>query len=142
MKKIISGKVYDTDKAKELASDSYSNSRDFRHWSEVLYQKRTGEFFLHGEGGPMSRYAERVEQNSWSGGEQIIPLTYDSARQWAEEHLTGDEYEEIFGEVSEDAEDVQLSFRVSAATDAKLRRIAGEQGISITAALERIIENA
>jgi hypothetical protein len=142
MKKIISGKVYDTDKAKELASDSYSNSRDFRHWSEVLYQKRTGEFFLHGEGGPMSRYAERVEQNSWSGGEQIIPLTYDSARRWAEEHLSGDEYEEIFGEVSEDAEDVQLSFRVSAATDAKLRRIAGEQGISITAALEKIIENA
>lgn len=142
MKKIINGKVYDTGKAKELASDSYSNSRDFRHWSEVLYQKRTGEFFLHGEGGPMSRYAERVEQNSWSGGEQIIPLTYDSARQWAEEHLSGDEYEEIFGEVSEDAEDVQLSFRVSAATDAKLRRIAGEQGISITAALERIIENA
>ena len=142
MKKIISGKVYDTDKARELGSDSYSNPRDFHHWSETLYVKRTGEYFLHGEGGPASRYAERVEQNMWSGGEQLIPLTYDKAREWAEEHLSGDEYEEIFGEVSEDAEDVQLSFRVSAATDAKLRRIAGEQGISITAALERIIENA
>lgn len=142
MKKIINGKVYDTDKARELGSDSYSNPRDFSHWSETLYVKRTGEFFLHGEGGPASRYAERVEQNMWSGGEQLIPLTYDKAREWAEEHLSGDEYEEIFGEVSEDAEDVQLSFRVSAATDAKLRRIAGEQGISITAALERIIENA
>ena len=142
MKKIINGKVYDTDKAKELGSDSYSNPRDFSHWSETLYVKRTGEFFLHGEGGPASRYAERVEQNMWSGGEQLIPLTYDKAREWAEEHLSGDEYEEIFGEVSEDAEDVQLSFRVSAATDAKLRRIAGEQGISITAALEKIIENA
>lgn len=139
MKRIINGKVYDTEKARECGSDSYSNCRDFRHWSEVLYQKRTGEFFLHGSGGPMSRYAERVEQNTWSGGEQIIPLTYDSARQWAEEHLTGDEYEAIFGEVSEDAEDVYLHLKVSAATDSKLRRIAGEQGISITAALERII---
>lgn len=140
MKKVINGKVYDTDKARELASDSYSNPRDFHHWSETLYVKRTGEYFLHGSGGPMSRYAERIEQNSWSGGEQLIPLTYDKAREWAEEHLSGTEYEEIFGEVSEDAEDVQLSFRVSAATDAKLRRIAGEQGITITAALEKIID--
>lgn len=142
MKRIINGKVYDTDKARECGSDSYSNSRDFNHWSETLYQKRTGEFFLHGSGGPMSRYAERVEQNMWSGGQQLIPLSYDKARQWAEEHLTGDEYESIFGEVSEDAEDVYLHLRVSAATDAKLRRIAGEQGISITAALEKIVGEA
>lgn len=142
MKKIISGKIYDTDKAKELGSDSYSNPRDFHHWSETLYVKRTGEFFLHGSGGPMSRYAERIEQNSWSGGEQIIPLTYDKAREWAEEHLRVEYYEEIFGAVSEDAEDVHLHLKVSADTAAKLRRIAGEQGISITAALERIIENA
>lgn len=142
MKRIINGKVYDTDKARELGSDSYSNPRDFHHWSETLYQKRTGEFFLHGAGGPMSRYAERIEQNSWSGGEQLIPLTYDKAREWAEEHLTADQYEEIFGAVSEDAEDVHLHIKVSAETAARLRRIAGEQGISITAALERIIENA
>ena len=142
MKKIISGKIYDTDKAKYLGVDSYSNPSDFHYWCEELYQKRTGEFFLYGKGGPMSRYAERIEQNGWSGGEQIIPLTYDKAREWAEEHLRVEYYEEIFGEVSEDAEDVYLHLKVSAATDAKLRRIAGEQGISITAALEEIIENA
>lgn len=140
--KIINGRMYDTKTAREIGSDSWGSRRDHQYWSETLYKKRTGEFFLHGVGGPASRYAERIEQNMWSGGEQLIPLSYGKAREWAEEHLTGDEYEEIFGEVSEDAEDVQLSFRVSAATDAKLRRIAGEQGISITAALEKIIENA
>lgn len=142
MNKIINGRMYDTKTAREIGSDSWGSRRDHQYWSETLYKKRTGEFFLHGVGGPASRYAERIEQNMWSGGEQLIPLSYGKAREWAEEHLTGDEYEEIFGEVSEDAEDVQLSFRVSAATDAKLRRIAGEQGISITAALEKIIENA
>ena len=97
MKHIINGKVYDTEKAKYLGVDSYSNPSDFHYWCEELYQKRTGEFFLYGKGGPMSRYAERIEQNGWSGGEQIIPLTYDKAREWAEEHLRVEYYEEIFG---------------------------------------------
>ena len=142
MKKVIGGKVYDTDKARELGSDGFGYPRDFNHWTETLYVKRTGEYFLHGQGGPASRYAERIEQNTWSGGEQLIPLSYGKAKEWAEEHLTGDEYEAIFGEVSEDAEDVYLHVRIAAETDAKLRRIAGEKGISVTAALEEIIANA
>ena len=32
MKKIINGKRYDTDTARELASDSYSNYTDFSYW--------------------------------------------------------------------------------------------------------------
>ena len=105
MKKIIKGKRYDTDKAKELGSDSYSNPRDFNYWSETLYQKNSGEFFLYGEGGPMSRYAVSISQNGLSGGEKIIPLSVESAQKWAEEHLSADEYEEIFGEVQEESAD-------------------------------------
>ena len=92
MKKIIKGRVYDTETATELAS--YSNGgtwRDFSHFEETLYRKKTGEFFLHGEGGPMTRYAEAQGQNSWSGGERIMPMTYAEAQEWAEKHLDGDE---------------------------------------------------
>jgi len=55
MKKIINGKRYDTETAQLIGSASYSNRTDFRFWSEELYRKKTGEFFLYGEGGPASK---------------------------------------------------------------------------------------
>lgn len=102
MKSIINGKKYDTETAKEIGCDGNNLSRrDFKWWAEVLYQKRTGEFFLYGEGGPASRYAVSEDGHGWESGKKIIPLSEDKARKWAEEHLDVDEYEEIFGEVQE-----------------------------------------
>lgn len=102
MKKIINGKKYDTNTAKEIGRYvSYGSWGDFRHYEETLYQKKTGEFFLWGKGGPMTKYAVAVDTNSWSGGESIIPLTLDGAKEWCEHNLTADEYEKIFGEVEE-----------------------------------------
>lgn len=143
MKRIINGKLYDTDTAKELGVDSYGQgSRDFQHWSETLYQKRTGEFFIYGEGGPMTKYAVSCGQNQWSGGEKIIPLTYQAAQKWAEEHLDADEYQQIFGDVNEDGADVLISAKIPAAVDGKLRKMAAQNGISLTAQIIRLIENA
>lgn len=102
MKKIINGKKYDTETAKLLVSEGNGlGHRDFSYCEETLYQKRTGEFFLYGEGGPMTKYAQRVDMNSWSGGERIIPITDDEARRWAEKHASVDAYERIFGEAEE-----------------------------------------
>lgn len=102
MKKIINGKKYDTETAKLVSSDSANLSRsDFSWWHEELYQKKTGEFFLYGEGGPMSKYARSCGQNSCGYGEDIFPMTEQKAKRWAEEHCDADEYEEIFGEVDE-----------------------------------------
>lgn len=102
MKKIINGKKYNTETAKELGywENEYSIS-DFRYCTETLYKKRTGEFFLYGEGGAMTGYAKRCEDDSWCGGEDITPLTLEGAKKWAERHLTADKYIEIFGEVEE-----------------------------------------
>ena len=140
MKKIINGKLYDTDTAKSLGCD-YGSPRDFSYWCETLYKKRTGEFFLHGEGGPTSRYAVSQSQNTWGSGEKIIPLNYNAAQEWAEKHLDADEYQEIFGETSE-GDDVLISVKLPAATDSKLRRIAAERGISLTALIINLIDNA
>lgn len=141
MKKIIDGKLYNTETAKFLGEDSYSNASDFAHWSEELYQKRTGEFFLYGEGGPMSRYAQTIGQNEWSGGEQIQPLTVENARQWAEEHLSADEYESIFGEIAEDDSKKTVTFSI--ATDAVeiLSRLASETGKTKSELVEEMIRN-
>ena len=60
MKKIINGKLYNTETAKKLAE--YSNDctwSDFRCLEEALYRKRTGEYFLYGSGGPLTGYAEK-----------------------------------------------------------------------------------
>ena len=81
MKKIINGKLYDTDTAKVVGFYENARSRgDFSHMEETLYKKRTGEFFLFGEGGPMTKYAKSCGQNSWSGGEEIIPFDEVTAR--------------------------------------------------------------
>lgn len=101
MKKIINGKMYNTETATFVGIDSYSYPSDFNWWEEELYKKKTGEFFLYGKGGAMSRYSEACGQNSWCGGSQIVPLSTTDARLWAEKHLTADEYESIFGPAEE-----------------------------------------
>ena len=134
MKKIINGKLYDTETAK--ACGTWSNAggwRDFNHMEETLYRKRTGEFFLHGSGGPMTKYAKSTGQNSWSGGDRIMPLSYEAARHWAEESLEAEEYAEIFGMPDEDAEPIVISAQIPAILDAKVRTKAAEQGITVTA---------
>lgn len=142
MKKIINNKVYDTSTAREVGYDSYSNPRDFHYWCETLYCKRTGEYFLHGEGGAMSRYSEQVEQNLWSGGEKIIPLSYENARKWAEEHMGADEYEREFGEVTEDETAEAVNVSMPAALIAKLRRRAQEEGVSVSNMIVSVLTGA
>lgn len=100
MKKIINGKKYDTETAKCCGCFS-KNEGEFTYCYEELYKKKTGEFFLYGKGGPMSKYSQSCGQNTWSGGSDIVPLTEAQARKWMEEHADADEYEQVFGEVEE-----------------------------------------
>lgn len=140
MKKIISGKLYDTDTAKEVASWSDGLSfRDFTHIEETLYQKRTGEFFLHGAGGPATRYAVSAGLNSWTGGEKIIPLTWDAAREWAEKHLDADDYQQIFGEVVEDDSRTAVTLSLSTASIERAKRAAAQAGVSLSAYIESLL---
>ena len=102
MKKIINGRMYDTTTA-TIVGEWWNklSKQDFRYCSESLFRKKTGEFFLFGEGGALSPYCESVDLNCWCGSSKIIPLTEEEAREWCENHLDADEYIEIFGEVEE-----------------------------------------
>ena len=141
MKKVIGGKVYDTSKAERLAG--WSNDRstsDFGYCSEDLYRKRTGEMFLHGEGGPASKYSESCGNNEWGYGERIIPLSYDAARKWAEDHITAEQYEAIFGEVDEgDDSRVNITVYLPASKAERAKREAAKRGMGLSAYIESLI---
>lgn len=86
MKKVIEGKRYDTEKATVIAewkNGHYGN--DFRRCKETLYVTAKGNFFLHGEGGPLSKYAEPVG-NCRTSGEDISPMKMEEAFRWCQEH--------------------------------------------------------
>jgi hypothetical protein len=141
MKKIINGKVYDTETAQEMGCwSNMSDVRNFHQFTETLYRKRTGEYFLHGEGGPMTQYARAVDTNSWTGGERIMPMTYQEAQKWAEEHLDGDEYEAIFGEIVEDDSTYMINAEIPAALAERLKRRAAESGQSMRDTLISILQ--
>ena len=96
MKKIINGRLYDTDTAKLIGSWSNGFSfSDFSYCAKDLYQKKTGEYFLHGSGGSLSAYG-KLCGNDWCYGQNVIPMAEKEVKAWAEEHLTAEEYMELF----------------------------------------------
>lgn len=137
MKKIIKGKVYSTESARKIGS--WASSEDcgnLDYFEETLYQKRTGEFFIHGEGGARTRYAAQTGQNTWKGGEAILPIGYDDARAWAEEHLTAEEYQGAFGAIVEDGSRSTVLLSLPVSKIEQIKREAAQAGMSLSAYVE------
>ena len=74
----------------------------------------------------------------WGSGEAITPLSYEEARQWAEDKLTAHYYEAEFGEVVEDDSQVVASYRVSASTKAAIQREAARTGETQGQVIDRL----
>ena len=141
MNKVIQGKRYDTETAtKKAFACSNTNSRDFSYWEETLYQKRTGEYFLYGQGGPMSRYAVSYGNNTWSGGAMIIPLSESQARKWAEQHLDGDEYDEIFSLPDDEAGKKMITLSLPEGVIERIRSEAGKAGVTMSEYVTRLVK--
>lgn len=133
MKKIINGRLYNTETAKEVGEYSYGGPRDFDGYSETLYQKKTGEFFLFGEGGPNSKYSRQLSYNEIAGDARILPLTWEEARDWAERHLDDDEYEAVFGEIAEDDSTQIVTISLPSDVVAQAKREAAQSGKTFSA---------
>ena len=102
MKKIINGRMYDTETAEKIEEwDNGIYGNDFRSCEETLYKKKTGEYFIYGSGGANSKYSIPCGSNGRSGSSDIIPLTKDEAKIWMEEKGDPDAYTKEFGEVPE-----------------------------------------
>ncbi len=139
MKKIIRNKLYDTSTAKEIAEFRDLCGGD-KAVTEQLFRKRSGEYFLAGEGGPASKYATPSATGGWVGGSAIVPLSYEQARQWGEEHLSADEYAALFGEPSQDDGTKQaVSYSLSTAAVQRAKREASKRGISVSEYVDSLI---
>ena len=64
------------------------------------------------------------------GGEGIVPIDQDTARQWAEDHLSVDEYIAAFG-TPDEGETAVLSVTVPAATHRAIKDEATRRGCSM-----------
>ena len=85
MRKVIRGKMYDTNTAEKLCEYKVSK---FHSIYETIYRKTNGEFF---------KLVENFVDNFFG----ITPLSIDEAKEIIEVRFDGDEYEEIFGKVEE-----------------------------------------
>ena len=90
MRKVIDGKVYDTEDARKIGSAGYGVLGDFNAFRESLYRTEKGAYFLAGGGGPKSHYAVPVKDNGFNsglnGGSGIIPQTPAEAQAWCAFH--------------------------------------------------------
>lgn len=96
MKKIINGKRYDTEKATPIGEGIYAHRGDHAYYWVALYRTTNGRFFVAGEGGPNSKYAEPVDHSTRSGGPAIIPLEAEEARTLAERYCDADTISQFF----------------------------------------------
>lgn len=129
MKKIIGGKRYDTETAEYIGEGNNGyQCTDFHWFEESLYRKRTGEFFLHGEGGPLSKYARAVGSTRY-GDEKLVPITLDEAKAWVEEYLDADDYERLF-EVEEENM-INFSVNLPASLYTEIREEAEEKEVTM-----------
>jgi hypothetical protein len=137
MKKVIEGIRYDTERATEVCKlGEHYGGRDFRSWSGTLHvTPRSGRWFIAGEGGPMSMFAQSTG-NGTSGGSDIIPLTEDRARELLESAGKVEiieRYAEVLGMIdADDPRSRTIRFRVTDSEDAKLRADAESAGRTIS----------
>ena len=126
--------MYDTETAKKLAE--YRHNYDDAAYIEILYKKRTGEYFIYGEG----------DAGAYSSGEDIKPLTYKQAQKWFEkannddDSLAPDEvYNREFGKAQKDEVKEATSINLSRTAKRKLEQMALKHGTSQSKIVENLI---
>lgn len=140
MKKIIKGKVYDSNTAAFIARKSNGlEKNDLRWLEESLYRKRTGEYFLHGKGGGLT-YCAAPAVGGYTNDEKIVPLSYEGAQKWAKNNMNADDYLKVFEEDSKDGDCVIMTVQLKASTRAKLEHLQSKKEMSMSAIIDEAVE--
>ena len=104
MKKVIDGKVYNTETAERIFSwDNGRYGNDFRNRSKDLYRTKKGNYFIYHSGGPMTDMAISVGSNSTSGSSDIEAITTQEAIAFLQGKNAVEILERLFPETLEEA---------------------------------------
>lgn len=140
MNKVIRGKRYNTETAKLVGTWEANEPENSDFWEkEEIYQKRSGEFFLIGQGGAQTQYARFSMGGESKPGIELRPIEPEEASDWAEEHLTADEYEALFGPVAEDGSRGRITLTLLNSTIDTVRREAQRRKMNFNEYLEKLI---
>jgi len=86
MKRVIDGKLYNTETAVELVNwNNGLGSNDFNSCDETLYRTKNGNYFLQGDGGAMTQWCKSNGKETW-GSSSLVALTAQEALEWLEDH--------------------------------------------------------
>ncbi len=104
MKRIIDGKVYNTETAELVLSwDNRRAVNDFKRREKDLYLTKKGNWFIYHYGGPMTDMAVGVGNNAYGGSENIEPITPENAFRFLCSHGGAVEAEKYFADKIEEA---------------------------------------
>lgn len=138
MKKIINGILYNTETAEELAEwDNGLPPYDLDSEIEILYQKKNGQMFLYGRADYPDYWTD--EDTPF---EIIRPATIDEAKYWAEKRIDADDYEKIFGKVSEGNDLVSITFQLEQADWDKFQKAAVSEDLSVDEFVKKTVTKA
>lgn len=143
MKKIINNKLYDTATAKKLAEWDENGTDPLNYIAEALYRKKTGEFFVFGDGGANTKYARIGRLKGFEPGSAILPMSLEQAKEWALDRLPKSEYDDIFGDmIDDDGSTTVTSIRLPSALLETVRRRAQEKSETIAEFIRAAIVEA
>lgn len=128
IRKKINGVTYDTEKSEYIGCYATRGYYDYPkgEYCQDLYKTDEGDFFLvHIE------CAENYYDQKPVYTYDIIPLVPDEAEDWVMEHLDGEDYESLYGAVTEDNSVLHVCIAISTETDDAIREYAKGNNINI-----------
>lgn len=96
MKKVIDGKLYNTETARLIKTIGADTITDINQWGAKLYQTKKGEYFLHRYSGANSCEAIKTTSGSYIDGENIYPANLENIAQWVDSHYDEWVFERLF----------------------------------------------
>lgn len=141
MKRIIKNKVFDTETARAVGTVEHGDSGADTRYSETLYRKKTGEYFVYGQGGSNTRYAV-ADDSGWIPGENIMQLRYEQAREWAKAELPDEIYRKEFvqEESKPNANRTTLTVCLDSDIAKRFRLEARKRGLSLSDLMAEILK--
>ncbi len=115
MKRVFRGRSYDTDKAERIAQDD----------DEILYRKKTGEYFLYKTG---------IDSSA-----AIAPLSYDEAREWADDHMSIFISCKYFFDIARKGTKAPLQLAFDKGVIELMKRVSVERGVTISELVEKLV---